>query len=103
MVAITTLTVTANRAYRIADRFRKKGVKVILGGPHASAMPEEAKSHADAVAIGNAETTLPDIINDLEKGALRSIFKRSQFGMKYCYLGKYLAANLLRNIGLKFQ
>ncbi len=74
VVAITTLTVMANKVYRIADRFRKKGVKVILGGPHASAVPEEAKNHADAVAIGNAETTLPDIINDLEKGSLQPFY-----------------------------
>ena len=74
LVAITTLTVTANRAYRIADRFRNKGVKVVLGGPHASALPGEAKRHADAVAIGNGETTLPDIIRDVEAGNLKPFY-----------------------------
>lgn len=74
LVAITTLTVTAKRAYRIADRFRQNGATVILGGPHASALPAEAKCHADAVAIGNAETTLPDMIRDLECGRLKPFY-----------------------------
>ena len=74
LVAITTLTVTANRAYHIAARFRQRGVKVILGGPHASACPAEAKQHADAVAIGNGETTLPHIIRDLENNRLQPFY-----------------------------
>ncbi len=74
LVAITTLTVTAKRAYRIADRFRKKGITVVLGGPHASARPAEAKQHADAVAIGNGETTLPQIIRDIEGKGLKPFY-----------------------------
>ncbi|MCP3953317.1 MAG: B12-binding domain-containing radical SAM protein [Desulfobacterales bacterium] len=74
LVAITTLTVTAKRAYRIADRFRSRGVKVILGGPHVSAVPAEAKQHADAVAIGNGETTLPAIVKDVEDGTLKPFY-----------------------------
>ena len=74
LVAITTLTVTASRAYRIADRFRKKGVKVVLGGPHASALPAEAKRHADAVAIGNGEATLPRIVEDAASGNLQPFY-----------------------------
>ena len=74
VVAITTLTVTAKRAYRIADRFRRRGATVILGGPHVSALPSEAKQHADAVAIGNGEATLPRIIRDLEQGDLQPFY-----------------------------
>ena len=74
LVAITTLTVTANRAYRIADRYRQRGIPVILGGPHASACPVEAKQHADAVAIGNGETTLPHIIRDIENNRLQPFY-----------------------------
>jgi len=74
VVAITTLTVTANRAYRIADRYRQRGIKVILGGPHASACPAEAKQHADAVAIGNGETTLPHIIRDIKNNRLKPFY-----------------------------
>ena len=52
LVGITVLTKTALRAYRIADAYRKKGIPVVLGGIHPSALPDEAKEHADAVVIG---------------------------------------------------
>jgi radical SAM superfamily enzyme YgiQ (UPF0313 family) len=74
LVAISTLTVRANRAYRIADEFRKRGVKVVLGGPHVSAVPEEAMAHCDTVAIGNAETVLPAILHDFERGELKPVY-----------------------------
>ena len=47
LVGISALTVTAPRAYEIADNFRAREVKVILGGAHPSALPEEASRHAD--------------------------------------------------------
>ena len=52
LVGITGLTCVIKRAYTIADRFRERGVKVILGGVHPSLLPEEAKEHADSVFIG---------------------------------------------------
>lgn len=68
LVGITSITFTAKRAYQIADEFRKRNVKVIMGGIHASAMLEEALAHADAVVIGEAddlwETVLKDALND---------------------------------------
>jgi len=54
-VGITGLTCVIKRAYAIADRFRERGVKVVLGGIHPSLLPEEAKEHADSVFIGEAE------------------------------------------------
>jgi len=54
LVGITILTVTAKRAYEIADTFRAKGVKVVLGGIHPTVLPEEASRHADAVVVGEA-------------------------------------------------
>src|SRR4030042_315603 len=47
IVGITALTATAPRAYEIADNFRARGVKVVLGGIHASMLPDEAGQHAD--------------------------------------------------------
>ena len=44
LVGITALTLTAQRAYEIADTFRARGVKVILGGSHPSALPERQVS-----------------------------------------------------------
>jgi hypothetical protein len=54
LVGITTLTITAQCAYEIADTFRARGVKLILGGVHPSILPKEASQHADAVVIGKA-------------------------------------------------
>ena len=49
LVGITVLSKTALRAYHIADAYRKKGIPVVLGGIHPTAVPEEAKEHADSV------------------------------------------------------
>jgi len=75
LVGISCLTPLAPRAYEIADRFRKKGTKVVLGGWHPSALPMEAKQHADAVVIGEAEIIWPKLLNDLEKNELKPFYK----------------------------
>lgn len=66
VVGITCTTRYAFWAYEIADEFRKRGVFVVLGGWHPSALPEEAKQHADSVVIGEAEETWPQLLKDLE-------------------------------------
>jgi radical SAM superfamily enzyme YgiQ (UPF0313 family) len=68
IVGITCYTMTAPRVYEIADEFRKRGKTVILGGYHPTAMPEEAKQHADSVIKGMAELTWPRALEDFEKG-----------------------------------
>src|SRR4051812_13131167 len=45
VVGITAMTPTASRAYKIADQFRRRGVKVVMGGMHVSSLPEEALAH----------------------------------------------------------
>ncbi|MCX6667996.1 MAG: radical SAM protein [Euryarchaeota archaeon] len=74
LVGITCVTAYASLAYEIADKFRRRGVPVVLGGYHPSALPEEAKQHADAVVIGEAEETWPQLLNDFEKGQLKPIY-----------------------------
>ncbi len=74
LVAISAFTKDAYRAYEIADAFRERGVKVVLGGYHPTAMPEEAKQHADAVVIGEAEEVWPQVIKDAEKGKLKPFY-----------------------------
>ncbi len=71
LVGITCLTPTAPRAYQIADQFRLRGAKVVLGGVHPSLMPDEAAAHADAVVIGEAEETWPQLLADFEDGGLK--------------------------------
>lgn len=68
LVGISTITSTAPRAYEIADLLRKRGVPVVIGGVHATFMPDEALEHADYVLRGEAEDSLPKLINALEEG-----------------------------------
>ncbi|MCL1803740.1 MAG: B12-binding domain-containing radical SAM protein [Eubacteriaceae bacterium] len=69
-VAISIDTFTAQRGYFLADRYRKQGIPVILGGIHVSFCPEEASLHADAIVIGEAEDTWGLVVRDLRQGAL---------------------------------
>ena len=74
-MGITTVTCLANIAYEIADSFRRRAVPVVIGGWHASALPDEAKQHADAVVIGEAEEIWPQLLKDVESGKLRPFYK----------------------------
>jgi len=76
LVGITCYTMTAPRVYEIADEFRKRGIPVVLGGYHPTAMPDEAKQHADSIVLGMAEASWPRLIGDVEKGKLKSIYER---------------------------
>jgi radical SAM superfamily enzyme YgiQ (UPF0313 family) len=75
LVGISAMTSYVNRGYEIADRFRAKGVPVVMGGVHASFMPQEALKHADAVVIGEAELVIGKLLDDLEDGAMRGTYK----------------------------
>jgi radical SAM superfamily enzyme YgiQ (UPF0313 family) len=73
-VGIGAMTTQARRAYELADAYRRLGVPVILGGLHASALPEEAARHADIVCRGDAEGTLPRALRDLERGGALPVY-----------------------------
>jgi len=75
LVGITALTPTATRAYEIADEFRSRGVRVVLGGVHPSLMVEEALSHADSVVVGEAEETWPQLLADASNGGLKRVYQ----------------------------
>jgi radical SAM superfamily enzyme YgiQ (UPF0313 family) len=79
LVGITGLTCVIKRAYEVADRFRARGVKVILGGVHPSLLPEEAKRHADSVFIGEAEGMIEKLIRDFEAGELKPFYKNREW------------------------
>ncbi|MGA1863895.1 MAG: B12-binding domain-containing radical SAM protein [bacterium] len=64
LIAITSITQQIKRAYEIADEFRKRGITVVLGGIHATLMPQEAKRHSDSVIIGESEEIWPVFIKD---------------------------------------
>ena len=79
LVGITVLSKTALRAYKIADAYRKKGIPVVLGGIHSSALPEEAKEHADSVVIGEAEEVWPHLIEDARTGSLKPFYRQEGY------------------------
>lgn len=68
VLALTVETFACKRAYLIADRYRRSGVLVAMGGHHPSMLPDEAAEHADVVLIGDAEDTWPQFISDLKSG-----------------------------------
>ena len=70
LVGISVDSKTARRAYDIAAAYRRRGVKVVLGGIHATAVPDEAAEHADAVVVGEAEDAWPRLLEDFKRGRL---------------------------------
>jgi radical SAM superfamily enzyme YgiQ (UPF0313 family) len=80
LVGIGAMTRMIAKAYRMADAVRAAGVKVVMGGPHVSEIPDEAlgrdggSQHADAVALGEADETWPRIVEDAARGTLKDIY-----------------------------
>jgi radical SAM superfamily enzyme YgiQ (UPF0313 family) len=74
LVGISVVTRSAPRAYDIASEFRKRGVKVVLGGIHPSALPQEAAQHADALVLGEGEAAWPELLADFQRGVLKPIY-----------------------------
>ena len=79
IVNINYATSSAPRAYEIADRFRKKDVKVVLSGLHASGLTEEAKQHADSVLLGLGELNWLELLNDLEKKEIKPFYQPKNY------------------------
>jgi radical SAM superfamily enzyme YgiQ (UPF0313 family) len=75
VVALTAMTPQAPRAYEIAAGFRAKGKTVVMGGFHASNMPEEALTHVDAVVVGEGELVWPRLLDDFRRSTLQRIYK----------------------------
>jgi radical SAM superfamily enzyme YgiQ (UPF0313 family) len=79
LVAISTFTAQIFEAYAIADRVRKKGVKVALGGLHVSVLPAEAIQHADYVVVGEGENTWPSVVEAAAHGTGTGIFPSTDY------------------------
>lgn len=75
LVGIQTYISSSGRAYELADRWRKRGAKVVLGGLHPTSMPMEAAEHADVVCMGPAETVWKKILDDFEQGRLQKFYR----------------------------
>jgi len=75
LVGITAFTNNAPRAYEIAAEYRKHNIKVVMGGIHASMVPEEAAKYVDTVVIGEAEGIWGTVIQDFMNGELKPVYK----------------------------
>jgi radical SAM superfamily enzyme YgiQ (UPF0313 family) len=75
LVGITVLTELALRAYQIGDAYRRKGVKVVMGGIHPTVLPDEALEHADAVVVGEAEGVWGQLVEDATSGQMQRIYR----------------------------
>lgn len=71
LVALTSVTANSNRAYEIAKIYRDRGITTVIGGIHASMLPEEALQHVDTVVTGEAESIWAEVLRDFEKGSLK--------------------------------
>jgi radical SAM superfamily enzyme YgiQ (UPF0313 family) len=74
LVGITAITGASRRAYAYADYFRNRGIPVVMGGVHATLMPEEAALHADSVVTGPAYETWPRLLKDFKAGTLKKFY-----------------------------
>jgi radical SAM superfamily enzyme YgiQ (UPF0313 family) len=71
LVGITAMTASVNRAYELAGLFRRKGIPTVIGGIHASMMPEEAMEFVHTVVTGEAESVWAELLSDFEAGVLK--------------------------------
>lgn len=79
LVAISVETFTAKRAYQISDEYRKRGINVVMGGFHPTLMPHDAKLHADAVVIGEAEGVWQEVLNDAAEAKLKEFYQKTEW------------------------
>jgi radical SAM superfamily enzyme YgiQ (UPF0313 family) len=77
LVGMTVITGSAPRAYDLSRRFRARGVPVVLGGPHVTLVPDDARPHADSIVVGYAEDTWPQLLRDFAAGRLRPRYDQS--------------------------
>ncbi|WP_035900014.1 B12-binding domain-containing radical SAM protein [Labrenzia sp. DG1229] len=73
-VAISSYSAQIRETYALADRYRREGTKVILGGLHITACPQEAGRHADAIVLGEAEPVWRQVVQDLKDEDLKPVY-----------------------------
>ncbi|MBI3726512.1 cobalamin B12-binding domain-containing protein, partial [bacterium] len=75
LVALSALTASIEQAYRASDSLRRRGAKTVLGGLHVTALPDEARAHADAVVVGEGEAIFATVLEDALRGELRPSYR----------------------------
>ena len=78
LVAITTTTGSANRAYEVSRKFRERKIPVVMGGFHSTLHPADTLLHADSVVVGEAENVWGELLDDCRRGKIKSLYKAEQ-------------------------
>ncbi len=76
LIGMTVITGSAPRAYELSATFRRRGITVVLGGPHVTLAPDDAAPHADSIVIGWAEITWPQLLRDWQADSLKPIYDK---------------------------
>ncbi len=103
LVGITCHTFSASRAYEIADEFRKRGKKVLLGGIHPTVLPDEAGAHADSVVIGEVEDLWEKIVADHRAGELKTVYRAGFPNLHREVIPRIDLINLKRYVNMPFS
>jgi len=74
LVGISTYSVNATRGYELAEHFRSRGIPVVMGGIHASMVPDEALQYVDSVVVGECESVWAQVIADVESNCLKKVY-----------------------------
>lgn len=89
LVAISALTASIDEAYAMCSALREHGIASVIGGLHATALPDEVLTHADAVVVGDGETSWPKVLRDAESGHLRGRYEGGACNLKESLLPRW--------------
>jgi radical SAM superfamily enzyme YgiQ (UPF0313 family) len=91
LVAISSFTAQVKDAYQLAGRYRERGVPTVIGGLHATVLPEEARRHVDVVVVGEGELSWPALLDDFEHGRLQRVYTagRREFDLREAPMPRY--------------
>jgi len=78
LVAISALTASVGEAYGFSGALRKRGIATVIGGLHATACPDEARNHADAVVVGDGEPVWSRVLEDASVGKASGIYRANR-------------------------
>lgn len=103
LVGLTAMTSNSPRAYELATNFKRKGIPTIMGGIHASMLPDEALRFVDSVVIGEAENVWGEVIKEFENNKLkpkyygsRTSLERLVYPKRNLYSNKYKIKGLIQ-------
>ena len=82
LVGITAMTWNAPRAYEVSEQYRRKGIKTVMGGIHASMMHDEAIRFVDSVVVGEAESVWRSLLDDFEGNELKRFYTGERISLE---------------------